>query len=166
MVALGELTQRAWNHNVQVMVEGPGHMPLNQIRANMEIQQTVCKGCLLYTSGMAAFCGFPEEEYDEVFIILDKMDKIGMDGVVAELLEAGYAGESVEKCKTLFETVTSDIEGVRYMKDTLGEFLEEDVYKRQWFVGSSRRRISGLPNKARASRTLTLSVSGSSLICL
>ena len=48
-----------------------------------------------------------------------------MDGVVAELLEAGYAGESVEKCKTLFETVTSDIEGVRYMKDTLGEFLEE-----------------------------------------
>lgn len=75
--------------------------------------------------GMAAFCGFPEEEYDEVFIILDKMDKIGVDGVVAELLEAGYAGESVEKCKTLFETVTSDIEGVRYMKDTLGEFLEE-----------------------------------------
>ena len=75
--------------------------------------------------GMAAFCGFPGEEYDEVFIILDKMDKIGMDGVVAELLEAGYAGESVEKCKTLFETVTSDIEGVRYMKDTLGEFLEE-----------------------------------------
>ena len=48
-----------------------------------------------------------------------------MDGVVAELIEAGYAGESVEKCKTLFETVTSDIEGVRYMKDTLGEFLEE-----------------------------------------
>ena len=75
--------------------------------------------------GMAAFCGFPEEEYDEVFIILDKMDKIGMDGVVAELLEAGYAGESVQKCKTLFETVTSDIEGVRYMKDTLGESLEE-----------------------------------------
>ena len=37
LVALGELTQRAWNHNVQVMVEGPGHMPLNQIRANMEI---------------------------------------------------------------------------------------------------------------------------------
>lgn len=39
LVALGELTQRAWNHNVQVMVEGPGHMPLNQIRANMEIRR-------------------------------------------------------------------------------------------------------------------------------
>ena len=74
---------------------------------------------------MAAYSGFAEEDYDSVFITLDKMDKIGMDGVVAELLEAGYAGESVEKCKTLFETVTSDIEGVRYMKDTLGEFLEE-----------------------------------------
>ena len=44
-------TQRAWNHNVQVMVEGPGHMPLNQIRANMEIQQTVCKGAPFYVLG-------------------------------------------------------------------------------------------------------------------
>ena len=86
--------------------------------------------------GMAAFCGFPEEEYDEVFIILDKMDKIGMDGVVAELLEAGYASESVQKCKTLFETVTSDIEGVRYMKDTLGEFLEEGSAEDLEFGGS------------------------------
>lgn len=51
LVALGELTQRAWNHNVQVMVEGPGHMPLNQIRANMEIQQTVCKGAPFYVLG-------------------------------------------------------------------------------------------------------------------
>jgi len=78
-----------------------------------------------FLKAMAAYSGFEEKDYDSVFITLDKMDKIGMDGVVAELLEAGYAGESVEKCKTLFETVTSDIEGVRYMKDTLGEFLEE-----------------------------------------
>ena len=51
LVALGELTQRAWRHNVQVMIEGPGHMPLNQIRANMEIQQTVCKGAPFYVLG-------------------------------------------------------------------------------------------------------------------
>ncbi len=51
LVALGELTQRAWEHNVQVMIEGPGHMPLNQIRANMEIQQTVCKGAPFYVLG-------------------------------------------------------------------------------------------------------------------
>lgn len=77
--------------------------------------------------GMAKYCGFPEEAYDDVFIILDKMDKIGMAGVEAELLEAGYAAESVAKCKELFETVTNDISGVKYMKDTLGDCLEEGV---------------------------------------
>lgn len=51
LVTLGELTQRAWNKNVQVMIEGPGHMPLNQIRANMEIEQTICKGAPFYVLG-------------------------------------------------------------------------------------------------------------------
>lgn len=51
LVALGELTQRAWDKNVQVMIEGPGHMPLNQIKANMEIEQTVCKGAPFYVLG-------------------------------------------------------------------------------------------------------------------
>ncbi len=51
LIALGELTQRAWDHNVQVMIEGPGHMPLNQIRANMEIEQTICKGAPFYVLG-------------------------------------------------------------------------------------------------------------------
>ena len=46
LVRLCELTQRAWKHNVQVMVEGPGHVPLNQIAANMQIQNTICKGVL------------------------------------------------------------------------------------------------------------------------
>ena len=44
LVRLGELTKRAWAHNVQVMVEGPGHVPLNQVAANMEIQKTICMG--------------------------------------------------------------------------------------------------------------------------
>lgn len=74
--------------------------------------------------GMARYCGFPEEQYDEVFIIWDKMDKIGMDGVEAELLEAGYEADAVSKCRNLFETVTNDIQGVRTMKETLGECLE------------------------------------------
>lgn len=51
LVTLGELTQRAWDKNVQVMIEGPGHMPLNQIRANMEIEQTICKGAPFYVLG-------------------------------------------------------------------------------------------------------------------
>lgn len=51
LVTLGELTQRAWDKDVQIIVEGPGHMPLNQIRANMEIQQTICKGAPFYVLG-------------------------------------------------------------------------------------------------------------------
>lgn len=51
LVTLGELTQRAWKKNVQVIIEGPGHMPLNQIQANMEIQQSICKGAPFYVLG-------------------------------------------------------------------------------------------------------------------
>lgn len=51
LVTLGELTVRAWEKNVQVIIEGPGHMPLNQIKANMEIQQTICKGAPFYVLG-------------------------------------------------------------------------------------------------------------------
>ena len=51
LVRLGELTQRAWDKDVQVMVEGPGHVPLNQVKANMEIQQSLCKGAPFYVLG-------------------------------------------------------------------------------------------------------------------
>ena len=51
LIALSELTNRAWEKDVQVMIEGPGHMPLNQIKANMEIQQTICKGAPFYVLG-------------------------------------------------------------------------------------------------------------------
>lgn len=73
---------------------------------------------------MAAYCGFSEGEYDNVFIILDKMDKIGMEGVQEELLAAGYEKEAVDRCIDLFQTVTNDIDGVRYLKETLGDHLE------------------------------------------
>ncbi len=51
LIRLGELTKRAWAHNVQVMVEGPGHVPLNQIAVNMEIQKTLCFGAPFYVLG-------------------------------------------------------------------------------------------------------------------
>lgn len=51
LIALGELTRRAWEQDVQVMIEGPGHMPLDQIRANMEIQKTICHGAPFYVLG-------------------------------------------------------------------------------------------------------------------
>lgn len=74
---------------------------------------------------MVAYCGFAEAAYDNVFITLDKMDKIGMDGVEEELLGAGYEKEAVEKCLSFFQTVSNDVEGVRYAKELLGEHLEE-----------------------------------------
>ena len=51
LVNLGGLVKRAQDANVQVMVEGPGHMPLNQIKANMEIQKTICYGAPFYVLG-------------------------------------------------------------------------------------------------------------------
>ncbi len=51
LVRLGELTKRAWERDVQVMVEGPGHMPMDQIVANMKIQQTICMGAPFYVLG-------------------------------------------------------------------------------------------------------------------
>ncbi|MDD7648668.1 phosphomethylpyrimidine synthase ThiC [Cloacibacillus porcorum] len=51
LITLGELTKRAWERDVQVMIEGPGHMPLNQIAANMEIEKTLCHGAPFYVLG-------------------------------------------------------------------------------------------------------------------
>ena len=51
LVTLGELTKRAWEKDVQVIIEGPGHMALNQIEANMKIQQTLCQGAPFYVLG-------------------------------------------------------------------------------------------------------------------
>ena len=51
LVRLGELTKRAWDHNVQVMVEGPGHVPLDQVAANMKVQQSICMGAPFYVLG-------------------------------------------------------------------------------------------------------------------
>ncbi len=78
---------------------------------------------------MAAYSGFPEEEFDTVFIILDKMDKIGLDGVAEELEKEGYAKEAIEKYLALFEGVEKASDGIAYLADTLGDFLDEEVKK-------------------------------------
>ena len=79
---------------------------------------------------MAAYSGFAEEDYDTVFIILDKMDKIGLDGVAEELAKEGYAKESIDKYLGLFKGVEEEgngIDGICYIAKTLEGFLEEDV---------------------------------------
>ena len=80
-----------------------------------------------FLKAMAAYSGFEEKDYDSVFITLDKMDKIGLDGVAAEMKENGYAEESVEKYLQLFKEITGDVEGVRACKEKLQGFLPEDA---------------------------------------
>ncbi len=76
---------------------------------------------------MAAYSGFPEESYDNVFIILDKMDKIGMDGVSAELKEYGLEAESIEKYLDLFQGLEEAKDGLLYLSQKLQGVLETEV---------------------------------------
>ena len=88
---------------------------------------TVCINDRNILKSMAAYSGFKEEDYDEVFIVLDKMDKIGPEGVEAERIEMGYTRESVKTYLSLFDEVASDVSGVRYLKDKLGDYLSDET---------------------------------------
>ncbi len=76
---------------------------------------------------MASYSGFTEDQYDQVFIILDKMDKIGWDGVKAELIESGYPAENVEKYVTMFDEMEKAEDALAYLAEKLSGVLEEDV---------------------------------------
>ena len=78
---------------------------------------------------MAAYSGFPEESYDSVFITLDKMDKIGLDGVAAELAESGFDQTQIGGYLDLFRGMQNahGLEGLQFLADTLGDFLETSV---------------------------------------
>lgn len=76
---------------------------------------------------MALYAGFPEDKLDSVFITLDKMDKIGLDGVREELVSEGYDKDGTDKYLDLFDKATRDIQGIRYLKDVLGDFLPADT---------------------------------------
>lgn len=76
---------------------------------------------------MAAYSGFPEESYDSVFITLDKMDKIGLAGVEEELLANGFSREQVEKYLSLFKGLEEQKDGLSYLAEELGAFLEPEV---------------------------------------
>ncbi len=51
LLVIGELVERAWQAGVQVMVEGPGHLPLNHIEANVQLEKSICKGAPFYVLG-------------------------------------------------------------------------------------------------------------------
>lgn len=78
---------------------------------------------------MASYAGFKDEDTEEVFIILDKMDKIGLDGVTEELKQ-NYDAEAVDKYVALFQElqgVSSVKEGTSFLAEKLGDFLDPAV---------------------------------------
>ena len=75
---------------------------------------------------MAAYSGFAPESYDTVFITLDKMDKIVLEGVREELEKEGFDKACVDKYLAMFEEITNDVQGVRYVKEKLEGVLEPE----------------------------------------
>ena len=76
---------------------------------------------------MAAYSGFAKESYDEVFIILDKMDKIGLEEVKAELLRTGYGEAVVEKYLGLFGEMEKAGDKAAFVTEKLAGYLPEEV---------------------------------------
>ena len=64
LIELGQLTKRAWEHNVQVMIEGPGHMAMNEIAANMVMEKRICHNAPFYVLGPLVTDIFPG--YDHI----------------------------------------------------------------------------------------------------
>ena len=76
---------------------------------------------------MAQACQFEEADFDKVFIILDKMDKIGLEGVKKELLDAGFAQGSVDKYVTWFERAGQGLSAREFCGEGLADVLDPKV---------------------------------------
>jgi histidyl-tRNA synthetase len=86
---------------------------------------------------MAAYSGFAESDFDTVFIILDKMDKIGLDGVAEELEKEGFAKESIDKYLSLFTGVEQAEDGISYLAETLGDYLDAEIVQNMKEIAQS-----------------------------
>ena len=92
---------------------------------------------------MAVYSGFPEEDIEKVFITVDKMDKIGVDGVRAELVENGYSEETADKYLELMGQVTNDADGVRRMGEILSGVLEDGAAENLAEIMDTVMSVSG-----------------------
>ena len=108
---------------------------------------------------MAAYSGFAPESYDTVFIILDKMDKIGLDGVRKELIEEGFEESCVSKYLELFEQVTPDTAGVNFCKEKLEGFLDSQYADDLMTIMNSVEQIKGAEFKLAFDPTLVRGMS-------
>lgn len=76
---------------------------------------------------MAAYSGFEEKDFDDVFITLDKMDKIGMEGVERELIADGYDSSSVEKYLALFRDMEASEDRLSFIEEKMTGFFDEEA---------------------------------------
>ena len=77
--------------------------------------------------GMQAYAGFPADDFEKVCISLDKVDKIGNDGVKAELLSLGYEESVIDKYQALLATIGTDAQDIRTLGEKLKDVLPESV---------------------------------------
>ncbi len=77
--------------------------------------------------GMQAYAGFPAEDFEKVCVSLDKADKIGYEGVKAELLSLGYEEAVIDRYQTLLSTIGTDAQDIRTLGEKLQEVLPEHV---------------------------------------
>lgn len=116
---------------------------------------TVCINDRNILKAMAAYSGFRAEDYDEVFIILDKMDKIGAEGVANELNElGGYTQENIDAYLGLFNQISGDIEGIRFCREKLAGFLDEKIADGMELIISSVEAAKEADFKVRFDPTL------------
>ena len=97
---------------------------------------------ILATTAMLGKLGFRNftvniKDFDEVFIVLDKMDKIGAEGVANELCEMGYERKNVEQYLGLFDEISPDVSGIRYLKEKLGDCLNSETAEGMELIISS-----------------------------
>lgn len=76
---------------------------------------------------MAAYSGFEEKDFDDVFITLDKMDKIGLEGVARELIADGYDSGSVEKYLALFRDLDASEDRLSFVEEKMTGFFDEEA---------------------------------------
>lgn len=94
--------------------------------------------------GMADYSGFSESDTDKVFITLDKMDKIGLDGVKDELLELGYAPEAVETYTKLLSSLGNGPDAVRDLGQTLSGVMDPERAENLAYIMDTVRDVSDI----------------------
>ena len=125
LVRLGELTRRAWEKDVQVMVEGPGHVPLDQIAANMKVQQTLCMGAPFYVLGPLVTDIAPG--YDHI--------TAAIGGAVAAMHGAAflcYVTPAEHLALPNLDDVKQGVRGAREIDDKMGDARRALDWEGQW----------------------------------